>query len=76
MTDTARNGSMKCKIDGKGNHHETQANQFAVNLLMPEHLILQELANGLSLDEMAEKFLTSRKAMEIRIAAIRRGRKP
>lgn len=54
---------------------ERQANQFAAALLMPRHLLFQELqkvkfdlGDEIALEELAERFQVSAQAMSIRIA--------
>ena len=50
-----------------GNKEETQANQFAANLLMPWSLILKLRAENLSDDKIAESLQVSRAALKIRL---------
>ena len=47
---------------------ERQANLYAANLLMPEHLIRKAMKSGInSIEELAEKFRVSVSAMSIRL---------
>ena len=46
--------------------HETQANQFAAELLMPRDTVEKLKAEGASVDEMAKRLEVSRHAMSIR----------
>lgn len=50
-----------------GPSHETEANRFAANLLMPPELISAYKGQGLGYQEMAEKFEVSDAAMKIRL---------
>lgn len=51
-----------------GPKEETQANKFAVNLLLPENLIKNNRETGKTVEEMAELFQVSPRAMSIRLS--------
>jgi Zn-dependent peptidase ImmA (M78 family) len=51
-----------------GGQLETEANQFAADLLMPYHLILQLKDQGVTeIDQLAEKLRVSQQALKIRL---------
>jgi hypothetical protein len=54
--------------------HETQANQFAASILMPESLVreLNEEFHG-NLDELSKKLQASKQAISIRLTAMNNG---
>lgn len=63
--------------NGIERHHETEANQFAASILMPEDLVVKfyDRFRPNDLDRMADFFGVSTSAMEIRIESLRkRGR--
>ena len=47
-----------------------QANQFAAALLMPQDLVREHFATGLSVDALAESFGVSKQVMAIRLAQL------
>ena len=49
---------------------ETQANQFAANLLMPSDLIVQLKNENFSDEEIAKKLCVSQKALKIRLESL------
>ena len=53
--------------DGDSSKAEREANEIAAKLLMPEHSVKTLLNQGLSIEEMSEKFYVSQQAMSIRL---------
>ena len=46
---------------------ETEANEIAARILMPEHFVNDFVELGLNIEEMAERFFVSQSAMSIRL---------
>jgi len=50
--------------------HETEANRFAAQLLMPHRMIRKRAETGVSIKELADKFKVSKDAMTIRLETL------
>ena len=50
------------------NFQETEANSFAAYLLMPDEKIDESIEEGLSPSEIAERFVVSKQAMDIKLS--------
>ena len=50
------------------NFQETEANSFAAYLLMPDEKIDESIKEGLSSPEIAERFVVSKQAMDIKLS--------
>lgn len=58
---------------GRPRLQETQANIFAANLLMPASLVYRHIRHGnRSIESLADRFMVSPEAMQIRIRSLRR----
>ena len=53
--------------EGQFTDAEREANEIAARLLMPEESVKKLLKQGLSIEQMAEKFYVSQQAMSIRL---------
>lgn len=49
---------------------ETEANEIAAELLMPEHLITQFFYEGKSVDELSQMFVVSAEAVSVRLVTL------
>lgn len=54
-----------------GKREESQANQFAAELLMPKRLIVEQVRSGGTKNTLSEMFEVSPQAMEIRLEQLR-----